>query len=169
MACLNHLHFKSSNSMPMVFTDVVFCRSSFLESFFSIGIKTIRPCMKIKNVCIHSIVLLICFQWRPVGVPEGLCPQLAGQYFFYYVFFLGGGHIWGWCIQITMKKTMKCQCYTMLSLWPKDWSIRSKALEKSKNNEPAILFWLIALSQSSMILINAVWQERCSLKQDCLK
>ena len=39
-----------------------------------------------------------------------------------------------------------------LSVW-----IKTKALEKSKNNEPAILLSLIALNQSSMILINAVW------------
>ena len=57
-----------------------------------------------------------------------------------------------------------------LSLWIKRlWSTRSKALEKSQYNEPAILFSLIALNQSSMILINAIWQEWCSLKPDCLK
>ena len=53
-----------------------------------------------------------------------------------------------------------------LSLWIKRlWSTRSKALEKSKNNEPVILFSLIALNQSSIILVNAVWQEWCVVFQ----
>ena len=62
---------------------------------------------------------------------------------------------------LSMKKTMKCQC---LSLCIKRlWSTSSKALEKSKINEPAILFSLISLNQSSVILIHTVWQEWCSL------